>query len=275
VSTRRLDLDIAEPAGVFVGTAVGDVHVVVDGDPAAPAVACVHGIPGATRDFRAFAAHASALGLCTVRIDMPGFGRSPQSAPFLRSPVERAGLVRAVMQARGHRRYGVFGHSFGGTVALALAATARDDVTALVLCNSVGTLRHRGLQVPHELLAPVKHVARIPVLGPRALDVLTATYARMGIKSDRPLGVDDVVAHTSLIGALDFAEQRLHAAAVRAPTLVLSAADDPLVEPMVGFALAAAIGESETTVHRHHQRGGHYLQKRDAAAIAAFCAGHM
>lgn len=272
-------LELADRPGVFVKTRRGEVHVVVDGDPGLPVVACLHGIPGGTRDFRAFAAAATALGLSVVRIDLPGFGRTPAFAgPLLRAAEDRADLVHEIMVARGHGSFAVLGHSFGGTTALATAARYASSVTALVLVNSAGVVRHRGLQVPHELTRQVKHLAGLPMLGERLLGTLIQTYARMGIRGEKPLDHDDVIAHTELIGGLDFKDLRLFAAAVRAPALVVSAADDHLVEPRVAVTLAAALGAAAdpgVVSHRHLATGGHFLQKRDAAAIASWIAGRV
>jgi pimeloyl-ACP methyl ester carboxylesterase len=268
-------LDVADGAGVFVKVAGGEVHVVVDGDPADPAVACVHGVPGGTRDFRVFAAEAKARGLCVVRLDLPGFGRSPPSPTLLAAPEQRAALLVEVMRARGHARFAVVGHSFGGTTALATAALHPSSVTALVMVNSVGVTRHRGLQAPHELIGQVKHLAKLPLVGDRLLDTLLKTYARLGLKSEKPLERDDVVAHTELIGGLDFADLRAFAARVTAPALVASSRDDRLVEPLVSFTLAAALTSSPLETHRHKQGGAHFLQKHDAAAIASWLAARL
>jgi len=277
--TGTTALDVADRPGVFVKTRRGEVHVVVDGDPALPAVACIHGIPGGTRDFRAFAGAATARGLSVVRIDLPGFGRTPAFAgPLLRAAVDRADLVHEVMLARGHSHFAVVGHSFGGTTALAAAARHASSVTALVMVNSAGVTRHRGLQIPHELTRQVKHLAGVPLLGERLLGTLIQTYARMGIRGEKPLDHDDVIAHTELIGGLDFKDLRLFAAAVTAPALVVSALDDRLVEPQVAVTLAAALAagaQPGLVSHRQLVTGGHFLQKRDAPAIASWIAGRV
>ncbi len=280
-------LQHGDGAGVFVRTSRGEVHVVVDGDPAAPAFCAIHGLPGSTRDFRSLALDAARRGLCAVRLDLPGFGRSPShreggsSSSLLATPAERAHLIAEVMAARGHRRFAVVGHSFGGTAALATAALHPDRVTALVMVNSVGVTRHRGLQLPHELIAQVQRLARLPVIGERVLGLLRQSYGRMGLKSDRPLDTDDLLDHTRIIGGLDFADLRQLAARVRCPALVVSARDDKLVEPLVAFTLAAALASSSSSSsaalqqqgpvsHRHLGAGGHFLQKRDAPAIASW-----
>ena len=268
-------LEHRDATGVFVRTSCGEVHVVVDGDPRAPAVCCLHGLPGSVRDFRSLAGELVKRGLCSVRVDAPGFGRSAAAATLLTSAQARAALLVEVMQARGHETWAVVGHSFGGSGALATAALYGDQVTALVMINSIGITRHRGLQLPHEITRQARHVARLPVVGERLVAVVRRGYARLGIRPDKALDADDVIAHTQLVGGLDFADLRCFAAQVRAPSLVVSAADDRVVESAVAFALAQALSYTKLTSHRHLGSGGHFLQKRDAPAIASWLQGRL
>jgi len=274
--SRGRALSPDEPAGVFVRTGVGDVHVKIDGDPSADVVCVfVHGLPGSLRDFTLAARGLAARGGCAVRVDMPGFGRSPPSSTLLVRPAERAALIADVMRARGHRRYAVCGHSFGGTTALALAAQA-DAVTAVVLACSVGITRHRGLTIPHELTGVIAGLRTVPVVG----GPLTAPFVgrfraaaeRLGVRGDRPFSDDELVAQAKVIGGLDFADLRRYAASVRVSVLVLSAEDDRLVEPAVGFTLAAALRAAPLVTHHHRAQGGHFLQHRAADVIADWLA---
>ncbi len=262
-------LEHRDATGVFVQTSQGDVHVVVDGDPALPAVCCVHGLPGSVWDLRALAGELAARGLCSVRVDAPGFGRSPPGKSLLTSPELRAALLVEVMLGLGHRRWALVGHSFGGTAVLATAALYADRVTALALINSVGITRHRGLAIPHEITRQARHLVKLPVVGPRVVKVVQQGYARLGIRAE-DVGDDDVVVHAQLVGGLDFADLRSFAGRVRAPALVVSAADDRVVEPAVAFALARALASTTLTSHRHRHTGGHALQKHDAPAIASW-----
>lgn len=270
-----------EAPGIFVaatvaGTAV-DVHVKIDGDPGSDVVAVfVHGLPGSTKDFAAAARVLAARGGCAVRIDLPGFGRSPPppAALPLYAPEARADLIAAVMKARGHRRYAVVGHSFGGTAALALAgreATAA-AVTAIGLVASVGITRHRGLSIPHELTGALAGLHGVPFVGERVAGPLVGLFrqamANFGIRGERPYTDLELVEQAATVGALDFKDQRLWAAAVRAPALVLSAGDDRIVEADVSFTLAAALSSSSLVTHHHRARGGHFLQRKVGDVIA-------
>ncbi len=258
--------------GVFIATPRGEVHVVIDGDPSWPAVATLHGLPGSARDFRVLGGHLAAAGVCTVRIDAPGFGRTPAHGTLARTPADRAALVVDVMKARGHRRFAVVAHSFGGSAALACAGLWPDTVTALALVSTMGVTRHRGLQVPPAVTGALGRLTRLPVVGGRALSTLQAAYARAGVRRERPVDAEGLWAETQVIGAVDFADLRLLAARVRCPTLISAADDDPLVQRDVGFALAAALSQAPLVTHRRQQQGGHFLQRSDAPAVAAWLA---
>lgn len=265
----------ADPPGVFLRTSFGEIHVVIDGDPAGPAVLCAPGVPGSTRDFRYVGPLLADRGLCCVRVDLPGFGRSADNPRFLAASRERAALLHEVALARGHRHYAVLGHSFGGTSALACAALHAPHVRALVLVNSVGTIRHRGLQIPHEVTGASRRLLHAPVVGERFVAFMRGAYQRGGLRSDVPLDADRLHGHLQMIGGLDFADQRVFCRSVSCPTLVVSAADDGLVEPRVSFALAAAFENATLVTHLHVGHGGHFLQKQEAPAIADWLADRL
>ncbi len=262
-------------AGVLVKTPMGEVHVKVDGDPAAAIVACfIHGLPGSTRDFVAAGRALAERGGCAVRLDLPGFGRSPPSPTLLRSAEARAFLVAAVMQARGHRRYAVVAHSFGGTAALALAGrtSTAASVSALVLVASVGITRHHGLSLPHEVTGALAGVSGVPVIGPRLSAPLIARFRavmdRLGIRGDRPFTDAELVEHAATVGALDFVDLRRFARAVTAPSLVVSAHDDRVVHNDVSFTLAAALESAALVTHHNRRVGGHFLQRKVGDVVA-------
>jgi pimeloyl-ACP methyl ester carboxylesterase len=64
-----------------------------------------------------------------VRLDLPGYGRSPVRT----RPLSYAGEVLAVMDEQGIASAALVGSSFGGRVVLDVARTAPDRVRALVL----------------------------------------------------------------------------------------------------------------------------------------------
>lgn len=256
------------------GEQIGEIHVVIEGDRGAPAVALVHGIPGSVRDWRYASPALAAAGLCAVRFDMPGFGQTPARAFPSPKAENRAAFVRNTMRALGFTRFAVVGHSIGGATALMAAACFPDDVWALALINSAGTRRHRGLTVPASWIRALAGVARLPILGARAIEQLDAFYQGRGTKNPTPLDADSAWLHLSISGDLDIAANKAAAARVRCPALVASAHDDPLVELAVGTALARDLTSAPVVTHLVRSRGGHYLQKHAALELAEWLALH-
>ena len=263
-----LDVKPTDPEGTFLG----DVHVVTEGDPQAPAVAMIHGIPGSTRDFRYLGPAVAALGLRAVRIDLPGFGKTPASA-FASSRVpDRAVFIQRVMRSLGHDTFALAGHSFGGSIATHCASLFPDAVSALVVINSISTRRHRGYRAPGALIRASTRLLDVPFVGPRWHEVVKRGYAAMGLRSDTGLAVDVIKLQFAIFGGIDFKELRVAASRVRCPALVVSAKDDPLVEPACGFALARSLVRAPLVSHLHVESGGHFLQKHQAPAIARWLA---
>lgn len=266
--TVRPSVRPTDPAGSFLG----EVHVVSEGDAGAPAVAMIHGIPGSVRDFRYLAPAVAALGLRAVRIDLPGFGQTPAHA-FASSRVpDRAVFVHKVMRSLGHERFALAGHSFGGGIAMHCASLFPDDVTALVAINSISTRRHRGYRAPGVVIRASTRLLDVPLLGPRWHELVKRGYAAMGLKSDTGLAVEVIKLQFSIFGGVDFKELRVAASRVQCPALVVSAKDDPLVEPACAFALAGSLRRSPLVSHLQVAGGGHFLQKHQAPAIARWLA---
>lgn len=256
------------------GEQLGLVHVVVEGDRTAPAVALVHGIPGSVRDWRYASPAIADAGLCAVRLDMPGFGETPVRAFPSPKAENRAAFVRACMRALGFPRYAVVGHSIGGAVALMTAACFTDEVWALCMINSAGTRRHRGMTVPAAWIRALAEVSRLPLVGAHAVQRLDAFYQGRGTKNPTPLHADTAFLHLAISGDLDIAANRRAAAGVCCPSLVATAHDDPLVEVAVGTALARDLVCAPLVTHLVKRTGGHYLQKHAAHELAAWLALH-
>jgi pimeloyl-ACP methyl ester carboxylesterase len=252
------------------GEMVGDVHVVVEGDRSRPAVAMIHGIPGSVRDWRYLGPAVVDVGLCAVRIDMPGFGETPIAAFGSPKTANRAAFVLQTLRALGFARFAIVGHSIGGAVALHCAALFGDVVTAVAFVNSVGTRRHRGLHVPGSVIGLAARSLSVPALAPHAVAALERFYAARGTPAREPLDADVAGFHLEISAALDFSAQRLAARAVRCPALVVTAQNDPLVEPAVGVALARALVRAPLVTQIHVDDGGHALQKYQARRIAAW-----
>ncbi len=95
-------------------------------------------LPGWAHDSSDFAGVARALaahGVASLSLDLPGFGSSP---PPRRATGARgyAEVVGSVLDEIAEGPLVLFGHSFGGKVATALAAQWPDRVRSLILCGA-------------------------------------------------------------------------------------------------------------------------------------------
>lgn len=245
----------ADPPLQTIATALGPVQVTDTGT--GPAVVALHGAPGSHRDFRWL--EPALPGLRTVRVDLPGFGATPWSTLPDRAPAGRARILEPLLDALGIDRCVVVGHSIGGPVAIA-AALASDRVTGVALVASPG-LR------PHKTYRYVR-----PGLWSRLLDVpgvatLTRPMMRWGFNvAGFPRSTPDaeLVSTCLTFGALDFAAMRKRVHALRTPTLLAWADDDPLIERSVFEELAHAAPEGPRL---RFATGGHNLQKTRAVEI--------
>lgn len=113
------------------------------------AVVLIHGLGASHRAFD----ELISLGEETHRffaIDLPETGHSERWAPT-RSPRDMAFALADHFEARGLTRFRLFGHSFGGLVALSLAAHRPEWVERLVIANTP------GLGLPSDAKAHLDH----------------------------------------------------------------------------------------------------------------------
>src|SRR5258706_5202731 len=104
----------------------------------------LHGQPGTGADLQ----HVIAMlpeHISAVALDRPGHGSSPQAGGGL--DVNAAAVIEE-LDARGIDRAVLVGHSYGGGVALSVAARPPDRVEAVVLLASVGPGRLNGADKP-------------------------------------------------------------------------------------------------------------------------------
>lgn len=117
----------------FVRLPDGDMHVVRDGPPDAPALLLIHGT-GACTAWWDPVIPTLAAACRVIRVDLAGHGRSssPAGGYDIAAQARRAGVV---LDRLGVGRVTVVGHSTGGCVATALAEQRPGTVTALALIN--------------------------------------------------------------------------------------------------------------------------------------------
>jgi len=124
--------------GAFANVRGARVHYVDEGPEGAPTVVLVHGF-------------ASSLGVWAgirpvlrerfrvLSLDLKGFGYTDRPAPTSDhdySADEQARIVLELMEARGIERAAVVAHSYGSSVALAMALQAPEKVTRIALYDA-------------------------------------------------------------------------------------------------------------------------------------------
>jgi pimeloyl-ACP methyl ester carboxylesterase len=139
------------------------VHYVVMGE--GPDLVLVHGASGNTRDFTHALAGRLAMRYRVIVMDRPGLGYTDRIDPQGASLAAQAGLLSDAATRLGADRPIVFGHSYGGAVALAWALSRPDNVSALVLSAAASNPWDTGLGTYYTILShPLGQRFLIPLL---------------------------------------------------------------------------------------------------------------
>jgi len=97
-----------------------------------PALAILHGLFGAGRNWTTIATRLSASHR-VIALDLRNHGASPWSEAM--DYAAMADDVRATLQALGHRRFALIGHSMGGKAAMVAALLHAEEVERLVVVD--------------------------------------------------------------------------------------------------------------------------------------------
>ncbi len=237
----------------------------------------LHGLGASSRVYDpTFAARTTGR---LIAIDLPRTGRSRHYARS--EPGEVAKAVLQALAQRQIRRFQLFGHSFGGLVALTLADQVPAQISRLVVASAP------ALGIPQEFSALLEHPVaewstkvfqRLPVMRP-ALQ----TYLSMIRGARTPPTAEQLRLYEEALAADGFgqgmlealraiARFRLDAAALKAttfPKLVVWGEKDPLVSVIQGERLAQAIGATLTVL----PDVGHCVPEEHPAAVSAAIAG--
>lgn len=253
----------SDAAKRLVALPTGPAAYVEDGPADAPAVVCVHGLPGSSRDFRWLAPQLADPRLDgplrVIRLELPGFGATPTDTWPDPSPDGRAAFVVAAVRALGLDRPVLLGHSMGGVVGCAAVRAAPGLFAGIGLLASPGLRRH----APWRRLAPrtLHFAVTTPVLGSLMMPLVRRGFVASGFR-----GFDDADLRRTIacVAATDIAAHAANVRALALPTLVAACADDPLIETAILDELAAACPDGPRLRYR---RGGHNLQKSHAIGL--------
>jgi pimeloyl-ACP methyl ester carboxylesterase len=256
-------------------------HIFVTETGRGPSVLFVHGQPGLGRDFNP----ATRLLDDSHRVllpDRPGYGRTDQG-PL--SMAQNAELLAGLLLNRSAAPATVVGHSYGGGVAILLAAAHPELVSGLVLVGSVG--RRESLNgLDHLLAAPVigDSLSRaclfalgriLPVVRSAAgfvpRDVLERVSASLPDSGylDRDslrggkLARSFVFEQRCLLKEIADVEASLDSVVV--PTVVITGSWDVVVPPLVAAGISARIKGAELLTV---EKVGHFVVRDAPGAVA-------
>lgn len=221
-------------------------------------VVAMPGLPGSGRDFR-WLAPALRDSFRVVRLDPPGYGASARSDWSGMTTEQRAESVIALIEHLDVAPVVLVGHSAGGAVVAHIAAHHPELVRASVMISATGPQAHLA-RAPMQLLAqPLRLSVVRKVLAP----AIRRLYALQGFPSyltddERAFALLDAV-------EVDFAAHRANLVAMRTPTMVVWATDDPVIPTATFHALAAAVPDGPRL---EFGDGGHNVQKTHAVEIA-------
>jgi 3-oxoadipate enol-lactonase len=235
----------------------------IDGPDAAPVLVLGNPI-GTNRDVWSHQLPVLSRYFSVLRYEPRGHGAPGAQSPAPPGPYTIADLGRdvlAVADARGIERFAYAGVSLGGMTGIWLAAHAPERITSLAVCCAALTampspqawhdraalVRDQGMAPLADLVVPrwftPAFLAREPAAVQTVVDMLKATnpegYAGCG----------------EAIAALDL---RPLLGSVRAPTLVLSGAEDIAAPPSVGAYTARTIPGARLTVIAAASHFAHY-----------------
>jgi len=212
----------------------GDIHVLEDGMPGAPALLLIHGL-GASTAWWDPVVPRLASACRVIRVDLLGHGTSASPTGGYDIPAQ-ARRVGTALDRLGAGRVAVIGHSTGGTVATALAEQRPDKVRAVSLIG-IGPSPEADLDK-----GPLSRLllARFPGRLLWALRTEATIRKAMSSAFTLPVDIPDAIieatrgmTHRALAGtargSLDYLRQRSlpdRLAALGLPLLVIFGTDD-------------------------------------------------
>lgn len=181
--------------------ALGDLPIVGRSSSANPVVLALHGWQRSARDFDWLLAEPALSESGVVALDLPGFGGTagppPGDQPW--GTVEYAEALAKALDSKGWNNLVVLGHSFGGRVAVRLAARRPDLVAGLVLTGAPLIRQNRGAGKAPLVYRLARKLRKVGVLPEAVLEKARQKYGsadyRMAGPVLRPILVRTVNEH--------------------------------------------------------------------------------
>jgi 3-oxoadipate enol-lactonase len=224
------------------------LHHVVGGDAEAPALVLSNSL-GATLEM--WEPQLVELGerFWIIRYDHRGHGRSPVAAGATTIDDLGRDLVE-LLDELALERISFCGLSLGGVVGMWLAVNAPHRVERLALCCTTASFPSRQGWVDRAATVREDGVGAIAdaVLGRWFTPPFLETHPDVVARFRAMLVSTPAEGYAACCDALADVELTSRLGMIAAPTLVLTGADDPVVPPAAGEALAAAIQGATHTV---------------------------
>lgn len=224
------------------------------GDPAGRSVLFIHGSPGRASDWAPFLGSVP-VGQRRLAVDRPGFGQSGPGAPVV-ALTDQASAIAPLLEPE-QRPVIVIGSSYGGAVALQLAASHPDIVSGVLLVGSPADPAREETHPVQRLAAtravrgilpePLAHSNAELMALPRELEALGQRLGRIQAPVTILQGLDDTLVPaenaTYLVRRLDGAKHRRVILVERTGHFLHILASD-LVEDALAHLLADTDGVS-------------------------------
>jgi 3-oxoadipate enol-lactonase len=249
-----------------------DLHHTFEGAPSADVVVLSNSLGTAMRMWQP-QAEALASTHRLLRYDLRGHGRSPVPPPPYTLADLGADLI-ALLDRHGIDRASLCGVSLGGMVSMWVAAHAPERVARVAL---VSTSAYMG--------PPEPWTARAEAVLERGMAAVTDTVLERwftpGFTSSHPEVVDGVRAqllqtppegYAACCGVVGSMDLRADLGAIRAPTLVIAAAEDPSTPPEHGRAVAAGVAGARLV---ELPRGAHLVNLEAPDAVTGLLLEHL
>jgi 3-oxoadipate enol-lactonase len=225
-----------------------DVHYELSGPADAPVVALSNSL-GTDLSMWEPQAWLLAQRMRVLRYDLRGHSGSPvPDGPY--SIADLGGDLIALMDRLEIERASLVGLSIGGMTSIWVAANAPGRVARLVVCCSSahldpeGAYRERARAVRADGLEPLADA----VLGRWLTDGFAASHPDVAQRLRDGLLATPVEGYAGCCEAIAGMDLRGSLASVRAPTLVISGADDPATPPEHGRLIADGIAGARLEV---------------------------
>jgi pimeloyl-ACP methyl ester carboxylesterase len=241
----------------------------------------VHGQPGLAGDWDGVVDHLAG-DRRILAPDRPGYGRSGGDATTMAA---NAAALADLLIERGAAPATVVGHSYGGGIAVLLAARRPDLVSGLVLVSSVGRADSIGV-VDHALALPWvgdaltaagllafgRVLPRLRGLAAhvpgRQLAWIEASlpdqrYVEVASRFGRQIWRSFVFEQRTLMREIDDVEASLEI--LRVPTVVVTGTWDVVVPPSVAASMARTIAGAELVTVA---RSGHFIPRDQPRVVA-------